>query len=168
MKIRFQFQQGGPYRLDKGHKVHQLSDQEKDNIPEHVKKAAREMNRKAFADKLKEIKMSPYDHSIYESFSLPVQKQVQQLRNILNSLQAKSKERLWQRHQTSGELDDAKLIEGITGERNIYRKRSDQQPEPGQPQQKPKRLKLVVDVSGSMYRYVKIMNFPRNTHKSFF
>lgn len=143
---------GGPYRLDKGHKVHQLSDQEKDDIPDHVKKAAREMNRKAFADKLAEIKMSAYDHSIYDAFSLPVRKQVQQLRIILSSLQAKSKERLWQRHQTSGELDDAKLIEGITGERNIYRKRSDQQPELGQPQQKPKRLKLVVDVSGSMYR----------------
>lgn len=143
---------GGPYRLDKGHKVHQLSDKEKDDIPEHIKKAAREMNRKAFADKLKEIKMSAYDHSIYDAFSLPVRKQVQQLRIILSSLQARSKERLWQRHQTSGELDDAKLIEGITGEQNIYRKRSDQQPELGQPQQKPKRLKLVVDVSGSMYR----------------
>lgn len=143
---------GGPYRLDKGHKVHQLSDQEKDDIPEHVKKAAREMNRKAFADKLKEIKMTAYDHSVYDAFSMPVRKQVQQLRIILSSLQAKSKERLWQRHQTAGELDDAKLIEGITGERNIYRKRSDQQPELGQAQQKPKRLKLVVDVSGSMYR----------------
>lgn len=143
---------GGPYRLDKGHKVHQLSDREKDDIPDHVKKAAREMNRKAFADKLKEIKMSAYDHSVYDAYSTPVRKQVQQLRVILSSLQAKSKERLWQRHQTSGELDDTKLIEGITGERNIYRKRSEQEPEPGHPQNKPKRLRLVVDVSGSMYR----------------
>lgn len=143
---------GGPYRLDKGHKVHQLSDEEKDDIPEHVKKAAREMNRKAFSDKLKEIKMSAYDHSVYSAFHAPVEKQVQQLRIILNSLQAKSKERLWQKHQTSGELDDNKLIEGITGERNIYRKRAEHEPEPGQPQEKPKRLKLVVDVSGSMYR----------------
>lgn len=145
---------GGPYRLDKGHKVHQLSDEEKDVIPDHVKKAAREMNRKAFAEKLKEIQMSSYDHSVYKSFSSPVQNQVQQLRVILSSLQAKTKERLWQKHQTSGELDDNKLIEGITGERNIYRKRMEHEPELGQPQEKPKRLKLVVDVSGSMYRYV--------------
>lgn len=143
---------GGPYRLDKGHKVHQLSDAEKNDIPEHVKEAARNMNRKAFADKLKEIKMSAYDHSIYQAYSEPVHKQVQQLRIILNSLQAKSKERLWQKHQTSGELDDNKLIEGITGERSIYRKRTEQEPEPGQPQEKPKRLRLLVDVSGSMYR----------------
>jgi hypothetical protein len=31
---------------------------------------------------------------------------------ILNSLQAKSRERQWVRHQTIGELDDTKLIEG--------------------------------------------------------
>jgi len=37
---------------------------------------------------------------------------VQALRVILNSLQAKSQERQWIRHQTSGELDDSKLIEG--------------------------------------------------------
>lgn len=144
---------GGPYRLDKGHKVHQLSDAEKDDIPEHVKKAAKEMNRKAFAEKLKEIQMSSYDHSIYNTFSAPVVSQVQQLRVILSSLQANTNERQWDKHQTSGELDDNKLIEGITGERNIYRKRVEHKPELGQPQEKPKRLKLVVDVSGSMYRY---------------
>lgn len=150
---------GGPYRLDKGHKVHQLSDEEKNDVPEHVKKAAREMNRKAFADKLKEIQMSSYDNSVYEAFSAPVRKQVQQLRVILSSLQAKSKERFWLKHQTSGEIDDNKLIEGIVGERNIYRKRGEQDPEPGQPQEKPKRMKLVVDVSGSMYRLVKLIWF---------
>lgn len=144
---------GGPYRLDAGHKVHQLSDAEKDDIPEEVKKAARDMNRKAYEEKLKEIRMSEYDHKIYEQFSQPVRKQVQQLRVVLSSLQAKSKERQWQKHQTSGELDDTKLIEGLTGEKNIYRRRAEQEPEPGQPQEKPKRLKLVVDVSGSMYRF---------------
>lgn len=144
---------GGPYRLDSGHKVHQLSDAEKDAIPEDVKKAARAMNRKAFEEKLKEIQMSAYDHNLYEQFSKPVKPHVNTLRNILNSLEAKSKERHWQKHQTSGELDDMKLIEGITGEKNIYKMRSDQDPEPGQPQEKPKRLTIVADVSGSMYRF---------------
>lgn len=139
--------------MDKGHNVHQISDAEKDDVPEHVKEAARAMNRKAFEERLKEIKMSTYDHSVYEQFRIPVKNQIQQLRIVLTALQAKSKERHWQKHQTSGELDDNKLIEGITGERTIYRKRANQDPEPGQPQEKPKRLKLVVDVSGSMYRY---------------
>ena len=52
-----------------------------------------------------------------------------------------------------GELDDTRLIEGITGEKSIYKKRGEQEPEPGAPQEKPKRLRLVVDVSGSMYRF---------------
>lgn len=144
---------GGPYRLDSGHKVHQLSDAEKDAIPEHVKEAARAMNRKAFAEKLKEIEMSAHDFNLYEQFSKPVKPHVNTLRNILNSLEAKAKERHWQKHQTSGELDDMKLIEGITGEKNIYKMRTDLDPEPGQPQEKPKRLTVVADVSGSMYRF---------------
>lgn len=144
---------GGPYRLDAGHKVHQLSDAEKDDIPEEVKAAARAMNRKAFDEKLKEIQMSKHDHSLYEQFRNPVKPHVNTLRNILNSLEAKAKERHWQKHQTSGELDDMKLIEGIAGEKSIYKMRNDQDPEPGQPQEKPKRLTLVVDVSGSMYRF---------------
>lgn len=144
---------GGPYRLDSGHKVHQLSDKEKDDIPDHVKEAARAMNRKAFQEKLKEIEMSVHDHNLYEQFSKPVKPHVNTLRNILNSLEAKAKERHWQKHQTSGELDDMKLIEGITGEKNIYKMRTDMEPEPGQPQEKPKRLTIVADVSGSMYRF---------------
>lgn len=72
---------------------------------------------------------------------------------FIGTLQAKSNERQWCRHQTSGELDDTKLIEGLTGEKTIYRRRTEKEPEIGAPQLKPKRLKLVVDVSGSMYRF---------------
>ncbi|CAL7944841.1 unnamed protein product [Xylocopa violacea] len=144
---------GGPYRLDAGHTVHQLSDEEKNAVPEHVKKAAREMGLKAFQQRLKEINMSEYDHKVYSQFSNAVQGQVKALRTIIDSLQAKSKERQWCRHQTSGELDDTKLIEGLTGERTIYRRRAEKEPEFGTPPTKPKRLKLVVDVSGSMYRF---------------
>jgi hypothetical protein len=45
-------------------------------------------------------------------------------------------------------------IAGLTGEKTIYRRRAENEPEMGTPQTKPKRLKLVVDVSGSMYRLV--------------
>ncbi|CAK1551283.1 unnamed protein product, partial [Leptosia nina] len=144
---------GGPYRLDKGHDVHQLSEVEKQDVPEHVKKAAREMNRKVFAERLKEIKMSEYDANLYGNFLKAVQPQISALRGVLAELQAKKKERQWSRHQTSGELDDGKIIEGITGERSIYRRRAEQEPPPGSPPEKPKRLRLVLDLSGSMYRF---------------
>ncbi|CAH2270126.1 jg7660 [Pararge aegeria aegeria] len=131
----------------------QLSDAEKDDVPEHVKKAAREMNRKAFEERLKEIKMSEYDAKLYGQFLRAVQPQIGALRGVLAELQAKKKERQWSRHQTSGELDDGKIIEGLTGERSIYRRRTEQEPPPGSPPDKPKRLRLVLDVSGSMYRF---------------
>ena len=44
-------------------------------------------------------------------------------------LQAKGKEREWLKHQTYGDLDEAKLIEGITGEKAIYRRRGEREPE---------------------------------------
>ena len=39
---------GGPYRLDAGHTVYQVSQAEKDAVPEEVKRAAREMGQRAF------------------------------------------------------------------------------------------------------------------------
>ncbi|XP_060732399.1 von Willebrand factor A domain-containing protein 8 [Tachysurus vachellii] len=144
---------GGPYRLDAGHKVYQISQAEKDAVPEEVKRAAREMAEKAFKERLKEIQMSEYDAATYERFSGAVRRQVQSLRIILDSLQAKGKERQWLKNQALGELDDAKIIDGLTGEKAIYKRRGELEPELGTPQQKPKRLRLLADVSGSMYRF---------------
>lgn len=53
-----------------------MSDAEKDAVPEHVKKAARQMGQKAYKERLKEIEMSEYDDKVYNEFSQPVQKQV--------------------------------------------------------------------------------------------
>ncbi|XP_049904645.1 von Willebrand factor A domain-containing protein 8 [Epinephelus moara] len=144
---------GGPYRLDAGHKVYQVSQAEKDAVPEEVRRAAREMGEKAFKERLKEIDMSEYDAATYERFSNAVRRQVQSLRIILDSLQAKGKERQWLKNQALGELDDAKIIDGLTGEKAIYKRRGELDPEPGTPQQKPKRLRVLADVSGSMYRF---------------
>uniref|UniRef100_A0A3P8URE8 von Willebrand factor A domain containing 8 n=1 Tax=Cynoglossus semilaevis TaxID=244447 RepID=A0A3P8URE8_CYNSE len=144
---------GGPYRLDAGHKVYQVSQAEKDAVPEEVKRAAREMGEKAFKERLREINMSDYDANSYERFSNAVRRQVQSLRIILDSLQAKGKERQWLKNQAVGDLDDAKIIDGLTGEKAIYKRRGELEPELGSPQQKPKRLRVLADVSGSMYRF---------------
>ncbi|KAI0236153.1 von Willebrand factor A domain-containing protein 8 [Lamellibrachia satsuma] len=67
--------------------------------------------------------------------------------------QAKGKERQWMRNQTYGDLDEARLIEGLAGEKAIYRRRGEKEPEMGSPQQKPKMMQILCDVSGSMYRF---------------
>jgi len=48
------------------------------------------MGEKAFKERLKQIKMSEYDAEVYNRFFSSVSKQVQSLRVILDSLQAKS------------------------------------------------------------------------------
>lgn len=73
--------------------------------------------------------MNEYEAEKYEMFSSRVKHQVQSLRVLVESLQSKRKERQWIRHQTSGDLDDSKLIEGLTGEKTIYKKRINQHPE---------------------------------------
>ena len=52
-----------------------------------------------------------------------VAKEVTQLRVVLEGLEAKEKERVWVKNQNQGELDDNKLVDGFTGERNIYKRR---------------------------------------------
>ncbi|KAJ1354637.1 hypothetical protein KIN20_011630 [Parelaphostrongylus tenuis] len=144
---------GGPFRLDAGHDIHQMPESAKRQVPEHILKKAREIAKAEYQKKLKDIAMSEYDAEAYMSLWNKIEKHSSHLRTIIEQLEAKRKERQWARHQTSGDLDDGKLIEGITGERNIYRRRLDKLPEIGSPLLKPKRMRLCFDVSGSMYRF---------------
>jgi hypothetical protein len=107
---------GGPYRLDKGHQIYQINDAEKLNVPEEVKQAARQMAKEALAARLKEIEMKAYDAEVYEQYSGAVVKQVDQLRVVLEGLQAVNKDdRKWIKNQTDGDLDENRLVEGIIG-----------------------------------------------------
>ena len=47
---------GGPYRLDGGSNVFQVSDEMKAQVPEDVLKAARQMSRKAYEERLRQIR----------------------------------------------------------------------------------------------------------------
>lgn len=62
-------------------------------------------------------------------------------------MEAKKNERVWVKNQSSGDIDDARLIEGITGERAIYKKRGEIPPEMGAFQELPKRMNFVFDLS---------------------
>lgn len=48
---------GGPYRLDKGHDVHQVSDEIKRSVPQDVLDAARKAGREALEQKLRDIEV---------------------------------------------------------------------------------------------------------------
>mmetsp|Transcript_1455 Transcript_1455/g.5161 ORF Transcript_1455/g.5161 Transcript_1455/m.5161 type:complete len:997 (-) Transcript_1455:61-3051(-) len=144
---------GGPYRLDGGFDVHQISEESKQQVSEEVEKARREMAAKMRKEKLRAIDMSEFSADQYAEYFDSVRMQVSQLRVILESVRAKQKERVWQRNKSKGELDDMKLVDGLVGERSIYKKRVEVPPSAAAFQEKPKRLAFVLDVSGSMYRF---------------
>jgi hypothetical protein len=141
---------GGPYRLDRGHKVHQVSDEAKAQVTDEAAKAARAMAKRGLEEKLQEIGMGQQEWTMYQRFADAIKEDIANLRGLLNSVTSKSSEKGWVKRQSHGEIDDTKLIDGVTGDRYIYKRRGTV--EEG-PIQKPKRLRFVMDCSGSMYRF---------------
>jgi hypothetical protein len=82
---------------------------------------------------------------------------VGRMRVALASRGARERERVWRRQQPSGELDDARIVDGVAGDRNIYRRRAlDAAAAAATRAQLPKRVRFVLDVSGSMYTFNRI------------
>eukprot|EP00945_MAST-04E_sp_MAST-4E-sp1_P008696 g8696.t1 len=149
---------GGPYRVDSGHQVHQISDEEKAKVSEESRAAAAEMAKEAFEERLEKIKMGQNDYAIYQKYSDNVKLQVEQLKDLLEEICRRGKERIWIRNQSGGELDDGKIVDGLSGERNVYKKRgydANGAIDGAHTSEVPVRTKVqfVVDVSGSMIRF---------------
>eukprot|EP01116_Phalansterium_solitarium_P000081 TRINITY_DN10050_c0_g5_i1.p1 TRINITY_DN10050_c0_g5~~TRINITY_DN10050_c0_g5_i1.p1 ORF type:complete len:1481 (+),score=541.02 TRINITY_DN10050_c0_g5_i1:2061-6503(+) len=143
---------GGPYRLDAGHPVFQVSQQVKDSISKEALAAARAMGQAALRQRLQEIGMSSADSSQYDRLLGSVRVELQQLRVMLEALQSKSRERVWLRNQTAGDFDESKVVESLTGEKGVFKRRGESQDEDPS-QRKKKIVQFVMDVSGSMYRF---------------
>ncbi|KAI0703059.1 AAA domain-containing protein [Cytidiella melzeri] len=144
---------GGYKRLHKGHDIKQVSDQLKIDVPDHIKEKARGMARQELARRLEDLNMSEADARSYGTHLEAVQGHITQLHDLLENLAAKEEERVWVKRQTDGELDDARLTEGLTGEAAVYKRRGMAKPEMGRPQIKPKRIRFLFDISASMYRF---------------
>ncbi|CAG8510049.1 14562_t:CDS:10, partial [Ambispora leptoticha] len=115
--------------------------------------AQKEMHALAMRQRLDQIKMTQSDSDIYRNYLANVQREIRELRVVLESVEAKKKERVWLKNQSSGDIDDTKLIEGITGDYNIYKRRGENDPEIGFFQEKPKKMYFVFDLSASMFRF---------------
>ncbi|KAI0049548.1 hypothetical protein FA95DRAFT_1489014 [Auriscalpium vulgare] len=129
-----------------------LPDDQKD-VSEEVKEQSREMAKQELARRLEELDMTALDAKGYGTLLTAVQAHIAQLHDLLEHLSAKEEERVWVKRQTDGELDDSRLTEGLTGEATVYKRRGMAKPELGRPQIKPKRIRFLFDVSGSMYRF---------------
>ena len=116
------------------------------------------MARKELEARLAELNMTSAGADSYGALLAAVQAHVAQLRDVLEraflryfssacistlidlntttDLAAREEERVWVKRQTDGELDDARLTEGLTGEATVYKRRGLAKPEPGRPQVK--------------------------------
>ncbi|KAJ2919670.1 hypothetical protein MD484_g680, partial [Candolleomyces efflorescens] len=144
---------GGYKRLYKGGDVKQVPQSLKDRVPDHVREKAREMARQELQRKLDELDMTISEAKGYSQLLAATQGHTVSLLDLLENLAAKEEERVWVKRQTDGELDDSRLTEGLTGEATVYKRRGMEKPELGRPQLKPKRIRFIFDLSGSMYRF---------------
>ncbi|KJA23810.1 hypothetical protein HYPSUDRAFT_137004 [Hypholoma sublateritium FD-334 SS-4] len=144
---------GGYKRLYKGGEIKQVSDELKQNVPDHVKEKAREMARQELQRRLEELDMSHSEAKGYGQLLSATQAHMASLLDLLEHLAAKEEERVWVKRRIDGELDDSRLTEGLTGESTVYKRRGMEKPEIGRPQIKPKRIKFIFDLSASMYRF---------------
>ncbi|KAG0177699.1 von Willebrand factor A domain-containing protein 8 [Apophysomyces sp. BC1021] len=124
-----------------------------DDKPESVTEAQRALHEDSMQKLLEKIQMSQGDFQTYQKYMDNIRREVRELRVILESVEAKNKERVWLKNQSSGDLDDAKIIEGLTGEKAIYKKRGEDDPEIGLFQEKPKQMSFIFDLSASMFRF---------------
>jgi hypothetical protein len=108
---------GGPYRLDKGHAVHQVSDEAKAAVSAEAKRQAAEIAKNALSKRLEDISMGKDEYDIYKRFQGRVENQVSQLKAIVTEFKKRSKERVWLRNQTNGELDEGKIVDGVAGDK---------------------------------------------------
>lgn len=131
-----------------------MSDEAKAEVSEEAKAAARRIAQKALAERLDEIGMSGEEYETYNTFLDPIKGDIANLRAALEEVEFKTSERDWIKRQTDGELDDSRLVEGIAGEKHVYKRRGRVEPTHSSSLPKrQKRLRFVVDCSGSMYRF---------------
>ena len=65
---------GGPYRIDAGHPVHQISDEKKAEVLSEAQRRAKEMGRAAMEEKLREIGMGEHEWDQYEAIYGPLRR----------------------------------------------------------------------------------------------
>jgi hypothetical protein len=123
-----------------------------DEPPQEVNDTRKELHDLAMRKRMQQLEMSDAQMEQYLNKLANVQREIRELRVTLETLEAKNKERVWLKNQTTGDVDDTKLIEGMTGERAIYKRRGESD-DPGMFQQKAKRLVFSFDLSASMARF---------------
>ena len=84
-----------------------------------------------------------------------VQSQVVRMRRLLREHQTRAEERVWHKGRPVGELDEARLADGLAGSTSIYKHRGAPPPTAVGAQRRVS-IRFVMDLSGSMYTFNRI------------
>ena len=126
----------------------------KAEVSEEQKRRAREMAEEGLRKKLDELDMGKLDWDRYNRLRTEVEEQITQLKGLLKDMKKRSEERVWIKNQTTGELDESKLVDALAGERDVFRRRGNPDDTNNESlHADPITIKLVVDISASMYRF---------------
>jgi len=112
------------------------------------------MAKEALNKALKELNLGEEEWERYNDLRERVAVQIQQLRVHLKDIKRRKEERIWLRRQTNGELDDSRLVDAVAGEKDVFKRRGVSiESNMTSLVSEPMSIKLVVDVSASMYRF---------------
>ena len=126
-----------------------LSEAQKAEIGQEALDAAKRMADAAYAERLAELELAPHDAAEYDKHAAAVAPQVARMRVVLREHETRSMERVWLKGRPQGELDEARLVDGITGSSAIYKLRGPK-PAGGAGAQRRVAMRFVMDLSGSM------------------
>ena len=104
--------------------------------------------------KLKELDMGKLDWNRYNNLRSQVDEQITQLKSHLKDLKKRSEERVWLKNQSMGELDESRIVDAMAGECDLFKRRGTPKDNNVNPlHSEPVTIKLIVDISASMYRF---------------
>jgi len=129
----------------------------KDGLDEETKRKTMQMAAEAHKKHLEKLRLDGPNLRKYEEIRGAVRAEVAEMRVVLEAHESRERERVWLKQQTHGELDDTRLVDGITGGRNVYMRRGEPDTSAFHGEQKlPKRMVFMLDISGSMYTFNRL------------
>ena len=69
----------------------------------------RELHELSMQKRREQVDMTQADSDLFKSYLANVQREIRELRVILESIEAKNNECIWLKNQSSGDVDDTKL-----------------------------------------------------------
>lgn len=132
-----------------------MKEDEKGGVSQASLDAAKRMADEAYAARLKELGLAAHDAAEYDAYLAAVQPQVGRMRRVLREHQTRAEERVWHKGRPVGELDEARLTDGLAGSTSIYKHRGAPPPTAVSGQRRVS-IRFVMDLSGSMYTFNRI------------